>query len=473
MVFLLSFCSVHAAFAHSGAASNGDLILQRIRLSPDRAELRQLRALDYDIAGVDLHNNTVDVLVPRTDSGTFSGMAHFVVQETLPVRLQAPDRGYKTPAQISTILHAYAEKYPKLTRLESIGKSLEGRDIWALKIATPSRDAAKPAILFNGEHHAREVMAPEVVLDTADYLLTRYGKDDQVTGWVDNTDIWLVPMVNPDGSNIVWTRNSYWRKNARDGHGVDINRNYPYAWNSCNGSSSDPSAQDYHGKEAASEPETRALMGFVSRIQPVFNISYHSYSELVLYPYGCRGQRTETQQVVEPLAKKIAALLPSETGRGTYTAGTGWDLLYATDGLDMDWMYHAEHVIAYTIELTSTDSGFHPPYSRRDPTVQAVRPAWQLLLDRLQQSGIRGNITARASVDEPAPLVRVVSTAHKGDSAFDQTWQVKRDGTYHFVLNPGTYKVIVSQADHTVEKTIKVSRRRVTHDVNLDINSSP
>ena len=96
--------------------------------------------------------------------------------------------------------------------------------------------------------------------------------------------------------------------------------------------------------EAASEPETRALMGLVTDIKPVFNISYHSYSELVLYPYGCPGEKTATHALVSSIGQKIGELLD-------YTPGTPWEILYGVDGGDVDWMYADEQVIPYVIEL--------------------------------------------------------------------------------------------------------------------------
>src|SRR5690606_23752947 len=114
---------------------------------------------------------------------------------------------------------------------------------------------------------------------------------------------------NVDGNNKMWDRNFMWRKNTRNGHGVDINRNYPTGWKSCNGSSSWPSAQDYRGSGPASEPETLAMMNFVASIKPVFNISYHSYSEIVIYPFGCRPGRTPVTEAVEMIGDEIGKKL--------------------------------------------------------------------------------------------------------------------------------------------------------------------
>ena len=104
------------------------------------------------------------------------------------------------------------------------------------------------AILFSGQHHAREVMTPEIIMDTIDHLTDNYGSDPDLTAMVDSYGIWCVASVSPDGNNLVHTVDDFWRKNARDNDGdmaitgqdgVDLNRNYQWGWGyQCVGSSS-------------------------------------------------------------------------------------------------------------------------------------------------------------------------------------------------------------------------------------------
>ena len=123
-------------------------------------------------------------------------------------------------------------------------------------------------------------------------------------------------------------------------------------------------------------------MGLVANIKPVFDISYHSYSELVLYPYGCQGQRTETHQIISKIGRKIGQILD-------YRPGTPWEILYGVDGGDVDWMYAAHQVIPYVIELNSSREGFQPNYSEwRDVTMNQTRAGWQHLLERLDGPGV-------------------------------------------------------------------------------------
>src|SRR5690606_15476530 len=173
-------------------------------------------------------------------------------------------------------------------------------------------------------------------------------------------------MLNPDGNNRVWSNQTMWRKNTREGYGVDLNRNYPYNWNSCQGSSGSRSNDTYRGPSAGSEPEAQALMQLVAETKPVFSISYHSYSEMVIYPFGCsNGERLPSNSKVIEVARAMASVLKSDNNPNqNYRPGTAWELLYNADGGDNDWMYGVHNVAAYVIEVSSTREGFQPDYSQ-------------------------------------------------------------------------------------------------------------
>jgi len=443
---LMFFCATAIAAVAAGASRHeGGTKLLRMQLTNFSEQMRELQRQEFDIAGVDLKAQTVDVIVDEESMGNLEKSAPFKVLMTQDIdRMAAPDQKYHTPQEVQTELQAFAQSYPAIAQLESVGKSLEGRDIWAIKISdnVAQHETDEPTVFFNSMHHAREVMTTEVGMDTVEYLLKNYGSDQRVTNWVNNTEIWVMPMFNVDGNNKVWSGDSMWRKNVRGGYGVDINRNYTYAWNTCNGSSGSQFAQDYRGPSAGSEPETQVMMAFVARIKPVFSISYHSYSELVLYPYGCDGEHTPTMDIVEPLGQKMAGLIQSDSGNGGYDPGTPWELLYAVDGGDIDWMYHDQQVIPYVIELNSTSQGFQPSYDRwRNVTVERARAAWMLLLDRAQESGIRGVIPADAATGPVVGTVKVKSLTNS--QLREQDYRINPDGTFHIVLNPGKYHVAI------------------------------
>jgi len=421
-------------------------MIAKVEFANYKSGMWKLNKLHLDVAGIDIKNKSADVVVNSAEFNKLKEMG-FNVSVTMTTSLmRAPDTQYKKPTDIEQILNNFHNQYPNLTELKEVGKSLQGRPIWALKITEQASNhhTDRPAVLFNGMHHAREVMGPEVALDIIETLLDGYGKDTKITHWVNSTEIWVLPMFNVDGNNIVWTNDNMWRKNARGNYGVDINRNYPYAWGSCNGSSSSKSAQDYRGPSPASEPETKVMMNLVKEIRPVFNISYHSYSELVIYPLGCNGKRTQNSDVVEKLGKEMGDKLG-------YTAGTAWETLYSVDGGDIDWMYAEYQVIPYVIEVNSSSEGFHPDYSKRAPTVELNRKAWQLVLDRLDGPGIRGQVSINNnSVADFKILVQI----KKGSTYTDyMLYRGNADGTYNLILNPGSYRLNISGPN--VESSVK------------------
>lgn len=371
--------------------------------------------------------------------------------------------GYKTPAEVEAILKGLAAQYPQISTLISIGKSHEGRDIWALKITDlpDLHEKGEPAILFNGLHHARELMTVEVVLDIATYLLNGYATQESIRNLVDHNEIWLVPMVNPDGADKVWTENREWRKNKAEPHGVDLNRNYPFQWGACHGSSRAGDSDIYRGPAPGSEPEVQAMMKLVAEVRPVFNISYHSYDETVYYPMGCDGQKADDPVVAE-MGKMLASKLIKDDDSGSYKVGTPWEVMYAMDGDDLDWMYATYHVIPFTVEMNHSAQGFQPDYNEwRDPTVKKMHPGWEHLLTQLTQ-GPQLRLDASAILS-PTGEVLTVSWKNSSDpAAVALTTTLRADGTATLVLSPGEYDVsVLPTGKSPVQKHITIQDRPV------------
>ncbi|MFF5530904.1 M14 family zinc carboxypeptidase [Streptomyces cinerochromogenes] len=194
-----------------------------------------------------------------------------------------------------------ARAHPGLTKVESIGKTIKGQDILALKLtrnAKKSKDGSKPAVLYMSNQHAREWITPEMTRRLMHYYLDRYTGDKRIRKIVDSTELWFVLSANPDGYDYTFKDSGtrLWRKNLRDvngdgaistGDGVDLNRNFAYKWGyDDEGSSPNPTSQTYRGASPGSEPETRALDAFEKRIGFTYAINYHSAAELLLYGVG-------------------------------------------------------------------------------------------------------------------------------------------------------------------------------------------
>ncbi|GGR92428.1 zinc carboxypeptidase [Streptomyces aureoverticillatus] len=194
-----------------------------------------------------------------------------------------------------------AAAHPGLTKVVSIGKTIQGKDILALKLskgAKKSKDGSKPATLYMSNQHAREWITPEMTRRLMHHYLDNYGKDKRVTRLVDSTELWFVLSANPDGYDFTHAAGGerQWRKNLRDvdgdgrtaaGDGVDLNRNFSYKWGYDNeGSSPNASSETYRGTGPMSEPETKAIDRFQKRIGFRYGINYHSAAELILYGVG-------------------------------------------------------------------------------------------------------------------------------------------------------------------------------------------
>ncbi|MEU2055723.1 M14 family metallopeptidase [Streptomyces bungoensis] len=194
-----------------------------------------------------------------------------------------------------------ARDHPGLTKVESIGRTLDGQDILALRLtrdAGKSKDGSKPAVLYMSNQHAREWITPEMTRRLMHYYLDHYRTDRRVRKIVDSTELWFVLSANPDGYDYTFKSadTRLWRKNLRDvngdgvigtGDGVDLNRNFPYKWGyDDEGSSPDPTSETYRGARPESEPETKALDSFEKRVRFRYAVNYHSAAELLLYGVG-------------------------------------------------------------------------------------------------------------------------------------------------------------------------------------------
>lgn len=194
-----------------------------------------------------------------------------------------------------------AREHPDLTKVVSIGKTVQGKDILALKLtkkAKRTKDGSKPAVLYMSNQHAREWITPEMTRRLMHHYLDTYRTDKRIRKLVDTTELWFVLSANPDGYDHTFTdgANRLWRKNMRDvngdgvigtGDGVDLNRNFPYKWGyDDEGSSPHPTSQTYRGASPGSEPETKAVDAFQKRIGFTYGINYHSAAELLLYGVG-------------------------------------------------------------------------------------------------------------------------------------------------------------------------------------------
>ncbi|MBT2897204.1 M14 family metallopeptidase [Streptomyces sp. McG3] len=327
-------------------------------VSADRAQARELRALGH----------TLKPLPAPSPKLPASAAKAFDFPPT--------DAGYHNYAEITAEIDRQVAAHPEIMRKQVIGKSYEGRDIVAVKISdNAAADEDEPEVLLTHHQHAREHLTVEMAL----YLLREfgddYGKDSRVTKAVKDREIWVLPDLNPDGGAYDIATGSYrsWRKNTQPNpgsayRGTDMNRNWAHRWGCCDGSSVFPRDNTYRGARAESAPEVKVVADFVrGRVvggeqQITAGIDFHTYSELVLWPYGfttsdtAPGMTQDDRDAFAAVGRKMAA-------SNGYKPMQSSDL-YVTDGSIDDWLWGDQKVFGYTFEMYPTsnrDGGFYPP----------------------------------------------------------------------------------------------------------------
>jgi hypothetical protein len=275
--------------------------------------------------------------------------------------------GYHTYAEVAAATKAVAAAHPDIATRFSIGKSYQGRELWAMKISDNVKsDEAEPEVLYDGGHHADEHMGVEMALKIMRWLVDGYGTNTRITAIVNTREIWIVFLVNPDGAehDIAAGKFHSWRKNRQPTPGTtrvgtDLNRNYGYRWGGGGRTSSNPRAITYRGPKAFSAPETRAMRDFLAsrvvggRQQIRVHISFHEAGRLVMWPYGYTltnipGDMTRADRdVMARMGKQMAA-------SNGYRAQQASDL-YVSSGTTKDFAYGVYRIYSYTFELSNGD----------------------------------------------------------------------------------------------------------------------
>ncbi|NXD07587.1 CBPA1 Carboxypeptidase, partial [Nothocercus nigrocapillus] len=291
---------------------------------------------------------------------------------------------YHTIEEIYDWMEQLAAEHPSLVTRLQIGESYEKRPLYVLKFSTGG--AGRPAIWLDTGIHSREWITQATGVWTANKLATEYGKDPAVTAILDNMDIFFEIVTNPDGFAYTQSTNRMWRKtrslNAGSSCvGVDPNRNWDAGFGGP-GSSGNPCSETYRGAYAHSESEVSSIVDFILRhgnVKAV--ISIHSYSQMLMYPYGYKTEPAPDHDELDALAAKAVQDLAAVHGT-QYTYGSIVDTIYQAAGTTVDWAYDNGIKYSYTFELRDTGRyGFLLPASHIVPTATET---WPALLDIME-----------------------------------------------------------------------------------------
>jgi hypothetical protein len=370
-------------------------------------------------------------------------------------------------AQLHAIHAATQRLRPDLVHISVIGHSTRGLPIHAVRIGR-GQSPDRPAVLLLGAHHGNEVTATSIVVDALQQIIQRAGHDPRVDRWLDQLDIWLVPLVNPDGADDFI--NLSWRTGRKNGRitsdnplhalrqGVDLNRNYPLGWGvheETRTTSGLPTSAYYRGPEPASEPETQAVMALVNLIRPAAALTYHTGTVSVLVPYTVSGYQNPTPNEAEALAQLLASASPPHPERLEWRVRKN---LYAVDGTDQDWMRHAHGTVALLIEAAR-----RTPRTRCDRASQiaANRPAWEALLDRMTAGPL---LIARVTDAQGAPIPDAAITLSTQTLRANERWTTRADGQLVRLLDaPGPLTVRITTPDGlTTEHPIHIAADQPT-----------
>ncbi|MFE4170474.1 M14 family metallopeptidase [Streptomyces sp. NPDC056909] len=350
---------------------------ETVVVSADPAQAKKLRALGYE-------PTPLGAVPDRTLNG--------VVE---PFDFPTADSRYHNYAEMTSEISGVIAAYPGLVSQRVIGTSYQGRNIVALKISdNVATDENEPEVLFTHHQHAREHLTVEMALYLLKELTSDYGTDSRVTNLVNSREIWIIPDVNPDGGEYDVATGSYrsWRKNRQPNSGssaigTDLNRNWAYRWGCCGGSSGSPSSDTYRGSAGESAPEVRVVANFVrgrvlGGVQQIkAGIDFHTYSELVLWPFGYTTADTTTGMTVDD-RNAFATVGQKMAASNGYTPEQASDL-YITDGSIDDWLWGTYKIFSYTFEMypsSNSGGGFYPPDEVIDRETSRNRDAvFQLL----------------------------------------------------------------------------------------------
>ncbi|MFI6601932.1 M14 family zinc carboxypeptidase [Nonomuraea sp. NPDC050536] len=290
--------------------------------------------------------------------------------DVTPFDFPPADSGYHNYAEMTADVNALVAAHPAIASKFTYGTSYEGRQLIGVKISdNVGTDENEPEVLFTAHQHAREHLTVEMALYIMHLLADNYGSDARITNLVNSREIWILPDLNPDGGEYDIATGSYrsWRKNRQPPNGTDLNRNWAYNWGCCGGSSGSTTSETYRGPSAESAPEVKATADFVrSRVvngvqQIKTNIDWHTYSELILWPYGYTYNDTAPGMTQDD-HDAFATLGQNMASTNGYTPEQASDL-YITDGSIDDWLWGVYKIFSFTFEMypTGANPGFYPP----------------------------------------------------------------------------------------------------------------
>ena len=267
---------------------------------------------------------------------------------------------YPSPEEISKELQSIHESYPQLTELISIGKSVQGRPLWVMRVTNLKNKNRKPKFSYIANMHGDEIVGRHMMLRLLIDLTTSYETDSRIKNLINSTDIYIMPSMNPDGANVARRGNA----NNRD-----LNRNFP-----------DFTTKDDKNTIAGRQPETISVMNWLKNKDILLSSNFHGGAEVVNYPWDTAKNDFPHRDFVVDISHRYANRAPyikaSKSFKDGITNGYKW---YEVDGGMQDWSYYYHGNIQVTVELSNQK---WPDFSKMDYYYSQNRES---LLDYIKQ----------------------------------------------------------------------------------------
>ncbi|MDQ1256426.1 MAG: hypothetical protein QG656_1022, partial [Candidatus Hydrogenedentes bacterium] len=361
---------------------------------------------------------------------------------------------YHNYTSLTSALSEYAAAYPNIVRLYSLGQSVQGRELWAMLITdNPDAEEDEPEFKYVSTIHGDEPVGTELCLYLINYLLVKYATDTRISNLVDSTEIWIVPLMNPDG------REKVWRYNANS---IDLNRNFPVFPGEFTGT-------HYSGaplNETNRQIETQHVMRWTARHNFVLSANIHTGELAVNYPYDDDGKPSGTDSpspddlMFENVCRRYSVHNTDLWNSPEFTNGiTNGAVWYVIKGGMQDWNYRYAGCNEVTIELSVTkwpaESTLALYWANNTESMLAYMEAVHI--------GVRGLVTDGRTGEPLWAEVRVVNNAQPVATDPDV-------GDYHRMLLPGTYDLTFASEGYftkTVEDVVVLNDTPVRVDVGL------
>lgn len=337
---------------------------------------------------------------------------------------------YPSFSDITKRLQTAAARYPKIMKLTSIGKSVQGKDLWVMKISdNVATDEVEPEFKYISSMHGDEITGRELTIRLIDEIGEKYDKDAEITELVNNTELYIMPSMNPDGSELRQ------RANAK---GVDLNRNFPDI------------TRDRTSSPTGREIENQAVMKFQGERQFALSANFHGGAVVANYPWDSKYDLHPLDGFIKELstgyAERNPAMRNSREFEGGITNGAKW---YVVKGGMQDWSYQWHNDLQITVELSDMK---WPDYSEipnfykdnRDSMVYYMKEVHRGAGFKIARPGVAGTVV----IKQVSPVAKDL-----GSFAF-------RGSEFYKVLPEGEYTFTVAEKSGKAKKalTVKVEK---------------